>query len=129
MREYVVIGYAEEAFTISKLMLHGWNCARPYAPEAYDIIATKKDKVIKIQVKLIGKLKNGIHIVSYRARDNKKYNLGDFDYFIAVHMKKDHCYILPFSFIAGKNSNRVYYGKSDLEIEQYLDNWSLLDER
>lgn len=119
-------GYPEEAFVIAKLMARGWNCCQPFAPERYDFIACKDDKYLKIQVKLIGKNTSGTHEINYTS-SNKKYKKGEIDIFVGVHMKKDHCYVLPFSVIEGKRCNVVYYGKKDGPMEKYLDAWEVLN--
>ena len=128
----VPTGQRGELLVAEKLISKGWDVADPLGHNhAYDLLAIKGDKILKIQVKATVEYKTrhkqGFYWqfnTSKGRHRNTKYEVAEVDFFILVALDVSKYWIVPY-----KNLTAicVKIGAGDNKYRKFEDAWEVLD--
>jgi len=82
--------------------LCGYDVSWPLEPCRYDLVVSKHDEFLRIQVKTTRYQSNGTWVARIQTggRDRGSYDPDDIDYFFVINGDLDH-YLIPVSAVAG----------------------------
>ena len=126
MGEYrAQIGAAAEALVITRLLVHGHTPLAPRVIEPFDIaVLTDKRRFRKLQVKSSTFTnRTGHYEFNSRRGDGRLYVKSDVDYFVAVAMDIEMCWVIPITKISVKKIN-IHPDKHN-NWSRYLERWEL----
>lgn len=135
------LGSAGELAIASELMLRGWGVYNQMTPDnsdAFDIIATKGGKILRIQVKTTGKIQlNGSvprYVISCCKRSGgliTPLTKKDCDFVIAYIYDRGWVLVIPVSCLKVKSFAISFRkdGQPSGKHLKYLDAWELLDKK
>ena len=127
------IGQRGELLVAEKLIEHGWVIAYPLnSNPAFDLLASKADKIWRVQVKTTQGLcsHSGSHSPNFQFQTNHgckrkvKYTKASLDFFILCALDCSKFWVVPFDSITSMTT-KIYGGKN-CQFAKYENAWELL---
>lgn len=141
-------GKAGEHLVCSQLLFRGFNASIMSVDVGMDIVATKDNQLIGIQVKTANLNKFSTYVFDVRKVSFERHNSGNIFYIFVLHGKKSNNFlIIPFHEMEKKvhdkailevghgkryrinirqRKGKVYLGTKDHEMNYYLNNWDII---
>lgn len=141
-------GKAGDHLVCSELLFRGFNASIMSVDVGMDIVATKDNQLIGIQVKTSNLNKFNTYVFDVRKVSFERHNSGNIYYIFVLHSKKSSNFlIIPLhemekkvhekailEILNGKRyrinikvrDNKVYLGNKEHEMNYYLNNWEII---
>jgi len=141
-------GKAGEYLVCSELLFRGFNASIMSVDVGMDIVATKDNQLLGIQVKTSNLNRYNTYVFDVRKVSFEKHNSGNIFYIFVLHESKENNYlILPFYEMEKKvqegailkvghgkryrvnikmRDDKIYLGNMDHEMNYFLNNWGIV---
>jgi Holliday junction resolvase len=141
-------GKAGEHLVCSELLFRGFNASIMSVDVGIDIVATKDNQMLGIQVKTSNLNKFNTYVFDVRKVSFERHNTGNVFYIFVLHEGKENNYlILPFLEMERKvhekailevghgkryrvnikmRDDKIYLGNMDHEMNYFLNNWDII---